>query len=85
MALDTECDTRQNTDGTINWSGLPEVLYIGYDNNGIKLAWIIQLKKISKLPVALNTLLAPDQWQHSLYFWSGCGKIARQLVAKANF
>jgi hypothetical protein len=85
MALDTECDTRQNTDGMMNRSGLPEVLYIGYDNNRIKLAWIIQLKKISKLPVALKTLLAPDQRQHSLYFWSGCGKIARQLVAKTHF
>jgi hypothetical protein len=58
MALDTECDTRQKASGMINWSGLLEVLQIGYDDNGIKLAWLIHLKKISKLPVALRTLLA---------------------------
>jgi hypothetical protein len=58
MALDTECDTRRNASGMINWSGLPELLQIGYDDNGIKLAWLIQLKKISKLHVALKTLLA---------------------------
>jgi hypothetical protein len=26
MALDTKCAKRQNTDGMINWSGLPGVL-----------------------------------------------------------
>jgi hypothetical protein len=36
---------------------------IGYDDNGIKQAWIIQLKKISKIPVALKTLLASDRFK----------------------
>jgi hypothetical protein len=41
IALGTECDRRKNASGTIIWSGLPEVLQIGYDDNGIKLAWLI--------------------------------------------
>jgi hypothetical protein len=36
--------------------------------------------------VALKTLLMSDQRrQHYLHFWSERGKIAGQLVAKANF
>jgi hypothetical protein len=55
---------RQNADGMINRSGLPEVLQIGYyDDYGIKLAWIIHLKKILKLPVALKILLALDRFK----------------------
>jgi hypothetical protein len=57
MSLDTECKTTRNASGMINWSGLPEVLQIGYDNDGTKMAWLIHLKKIPKLPPVLKILL----------------------------
>jgi hypothetical protein len=47
----------------IDWSGPPEVLQIGYDDNRIKLAWIVQLKKILTLPVVLKTLLASNHFK----------------------
>ncbi len=57
MSLDTECKTTRNASGMINWSGLPEVLQIVYDNAGTKMVWLIHLKKVPKVPPVLETLL----------------------------
>jgi hypothetical protein len=67
FSLDTEwcCDTHQNPNGQVTWSGLPELMQIGYYHDGIRAkAWLIPLTKISKkIPSTLLTFLTDARFE----------------------
>ena len=64
LSLDTECDTTRNARGDINWSGAPELLQIGFSEDGVKKAWLIPLQRMaSKIPPALKTFLTCPKFE----------------------